>query len=61
MDKQDKSEIIIAALVFAVYITFVLARNTCNTSPGSCTTSWVIFGVIFIGAAIFIMLKIFRA
>lgn len=61
MDKQDKSEVIIAALILAVYIAFILARNTCNASPGSCTISWSIFGVIFIGAVIFIMSKIFRA
>lgn len=61
MDPSDKSEIIIAAIVSGIYIAYVITRHTCNTIPGSCTASWVIFGIISISALIFIMLKIFRS
>jgi len=61
MDPSDKSEIILAAVVFGVYIAFVITRHTCNTIPGSCTPSWVVFGIISISAFIFILLKIFRS
>ncbi len=61
MDPSDRSEIIIAGVIFGVYIAFVLTRHICNTIPGLCTASWVVFGVIFIIALIFIMLKIFTA
>jgi hypothetical protein len=61
MDPSDKSEIIIAAVVFGVYIAFVITRHTCNTIPGSCSASWVVFGIISISTFIFILLKIFRS
>lgn len=61
MDPSDKSEIMIAAVVFGVYIAFVLTRHICNTISGLCTASWVVFGIIFVSALIFLMLKIFRA
>lgn len=61
MDPSDRSEILIAGVIFGVYIAFVLTRHICNTIPGLCTASWVIFGIIFIIALIFIMLKIFSA
>lgn len=61
MDPSDRSEIIIAGVIFGVYIAFVLTRHICNTIPGLCTASWVVFGVIFIVALIFIMMKIFTA
>ncbi len=61
MDPSDRSEIIIAGVIFGVYIAFVLTRHICNTIPGLCTASWVVFGAIFIIALIFIMLKIFTA
>jgi hypothetical protein len=61
MDPSDRSEIIIAGVIFGVYIAFVLTRHICNTIPGLCTASWVVFGVIVIIALIFIMAKIFMA
>ncbi len=61
MDPHEKSEILIAAIIFGVFIAYILARHACSTIPGSCTASWVVFGIIFISAAIFLMLKIFRA
>jgi len=61
MDPSDKSEIMIASVVFGVYIAFLLTRHICNTIPGLCNSSWVVFGIIFISALIFLMLKIFRA
>jgi len=60
MDPSDKSEIILAAVVFSVYIAFVITRDTCTKIPGPCTSSWVVFGIIAISASIFILLKIFR-
>ncbi len=61
MDPSDKSEIILAAVVFGIYIAFVITRYTCNTIPGLCTPSWVVFGIIAISTSIFILLKIFRS
>lgn len=61
MDPHEKSEIMIAAIIFGVFIAYILTRHVCNTIPGSCTASWVVFGIIFISAAIFLMLKIFMA
>ena len=61
MEQSDRSEILIAGVIFGVYIAFIITRYICNTIPGLCTASWVVFGVIFIIALIFIMLKIFMA
>lgn len=61
MDPSDRSEILIAGVIFGVYIAYVLTRHICNTIPGFCTASWVVFGVIVIIALIFIMYKIFMA
>ena len=61
MDASDRSEILIAGVIFGVYIAYVLTRHICNTIPGLCTASWVVFGIIVIIALIFIMYKIFMA
>jgi len=61
MDPSDKSEIIITAIVFVVFIAFIITRNTCNTISGPCTTPWVVFSIIAISAFAFILLKIFRS
>ncbi len=61
MEPSDRSEILIAGVIFGVYIAFVLTRHICGTIPGLCTASWVVFGVIVIIALIFIMMRIFKA
>ncbi len=60
MEQADKKEIIIAAVVFIVYIAFVLARRVCSTVPGSCTTGWIVFGVTFAGGLVILIFKVFR-
>ena len=61
MEPSDRSEILIAGVIFGVYIAYVLTRHICNTIPELCTASWVVFGIIVIIALIFIMYKIFMA
>ena len=61
MDPSDKSEILITVVIFGVFIAYIIRRHICDTIPGLCNASWVIFGVIFIAAIVFLMLQIFRA
>ncbi len=59
MEQSDRSEILIASVIFGAYIAFVLTQHTCNTIPGLCAPAWGVFGIIFIGAVAFIMSKLF--
>ncbi len=61
MDPSDRSEIVIAAMIFGVFIAYIIRRHICDTIPGLCMGAWAIFGVIFIAAVAFLMLRIFKA
>ncbi|HLB70303.1 MAG: hypothetical protein OIN88_06425 [Candidatus Methanoperedens sp.] len=59
MEKADKKELIIAAVVFAAYVIFVLAQRNCGSTPGSCGTGWIFFGAFAVGAVVFLKIKVF--
>lgn len=60
MEKEDKNEIIIAVVVFILFITFILARKVCAIAPLSCNTGWIVFGILFISAIVFLKVRVFK-
>jgi hypothetical protein len=59
MDQSDKKELIIALVIFILYIAFIIAQNVCGFNPGSCRTGWFGFGILFIAAAAVLKIKVF--
>jgi len=60
MEQADIKEILIAGVIFILFISFILIRKVCSTLPGSCKTGWILYGVLFIGAAIILKVKVFK-
>jgi len=60
MEQADIKEILIAVVIFILFIAFIIVRKVCSTIPGSCETGWIIYGISFIVAAIFLKVKVFK-
>jgi len=60
MEQADIKEILIAAVIFILYIAFIIVRKVCSTLPGSCEAGWIIYALLFICAAIFLKVKVFK-
>ncbi len=60
MEEEDKNEIIIAVVVLFLFIAFIFARKVCTLVPLSCNTGWIVFGILFISAVVFLKVKVFK-